>query len=353
MVPRSGRLAPSLPAHQVEVWLLAELPPAGQQRGTGRRDLIGAWHRPNSGVSADRSCRPLQRGDRSMVTLGTDSHKESHTVVAVDGNGRKRVRATPDGHLEALSWARQWPERRWALEDCRQLSRRLERELLGAGESVLRVAPRLMAAAREGVRERGKSDPIDAQAVALVALRESNLPVARLEGVSRELRLLVDHRENLVAERTRAQSRLRWLLHELEPGRQVPSRGLDRLKVLNEFESLLPRLQGCVAELAGELLQNIRQLSIRINRLEQRIALMVTPLAPTLLGLHGCGALTAAKLIGETAGIQRFHSPAAFAMHNGSAPIPVWSGRPERHRLNRGGNRQLNAALHRIAITQP
>src|SRR2546423_12625006 len=180
MVPRSGRLAPSLPAHQVEVWLLAEWPPAGQQRGTGRRDLIGAWHRPNSGVSADRSCRPLQRGDRSMVTLGTDSHKESHTVVAVDGNGRKlsskRVRATPDGHLEALSWARQWPERRWALEDCRQLSRRLVRELLGAGESGLWVAATPLAATGEGVPGRGKTDPTDSPALALGDFRAAHSP---------------------------------------------------------------------------------------------------------------------------------------------------------------------------------
>ena len=75
-------------------------------------------------------------------------------------------------------------------------------------------------------------------------------------------------------------------------------------------------------------------------------------LAPSLLALTGCGPLTAAKLIGETAGVGRFRSRAAFARHNGSAPLPVWSGNTERHRLSRSGNRQLNVALHRIAITQ-
>ena len=75
-------------------------------------------------------------------------------------------------------------------------------------------------------------------------------------------------------------------------------------------------------------------------------------LAPHLLSLPGCAALSAAKLVAETADVSRFHSSAAFAMHNGTAPIPVWSGNHERHRLNRGGNRQLNVALHRIAITQ-
>ena len=79
---------------------------------------------------------------------------------------------------------------------------------------------------------------------------------------------------------------------------------------------------------------------------------LVADLAPSLLALTGCGPLTAAKLVGETAGIGRFRSRAAFARHNGSAPLPVWSGNTERHRLSRTGNRQLNVPLHRIAITQ-
>jgi transposase len=75
-------------------------------------------------------------------------------------------------------------------------------------------------------------------------------------------------------------------------------------------------------------------------------------LAPNLLSPPGCGALTAAKLIAETTGVARFRSEACFAMHAGVAPIPASSGRTDRHRLCRGGNRQLNAAIHRIAITQ-
>jgi hypothetical protein len=95
-----------------------------------------------------------------------------------------------------------------------------------------------------------------------------------------------------------------------------------------------------------------RQLTVRINQLERQLQGLVAPLAPSLLALDGCGVLTAAKLVGETAGIGRFRSRAAFAMHNGTAPVPVWSANRERHRLNRGGNRQLNTALHRIAVTQ-
>lgn len=291
-----------------------------------------------------------------MVTLGSDSHKRTHTVVAVDENGRRldarTVAATIEGHIDVLGWARQWSERRWALENCRHLSRGLERDLLSAGEAVVQVSPKLMGAARRSGRELGKSDPIDALAVARVALREGRLPVAQLDGPSREVKLLVDHREDLVGERTRIQNRLRWHLHELEPGFEVTPRGLDRQVVITKVAAWLKDREGVVAEIARELTVRLGALSQRINALERRIAALVRPLAPALLALPGCGSLSAAKLVAETADVNRFHSAAAFAMHNGTAPIPVWSGNVERHRLNRGGNRQLNVALHRIAITQ-
>ena len=150
-----------------------------------------------------------------MVTLGSDSHKRTHTVVVIDDNGRqlaqKTLPATSTGHLDALQWASRWPERRWALEDCRQVSRRLEADLLVAGEVVVRVPPKLTVVTRKVARTTGKSDPIDALAVARAALREPNLPVARLDGPSRDVRLLLDHRDDLVGERTRIQNRLRWL----------------------------------------------------------------------------------------------------------------------------------------------
>src|SRR5438309_10152860 len=140
-----------------------------------------------------------------MVTLGSDSHKRTHTFVAVDENGKQldyqTLPATMPGHLEALRWASQWPDRRWALENCRHLSRRLESDRLHAGEAVVLVQARLMATVRVTGRQLGKSDPIDALAVARAALREPNLPVARFEGKSREGKLLLDHREDLVADR--------------------------------------------------------------------------------------------------------------------------------------------------------
>jgi len=291
-----------------------------------------------------------------MVTLGGDCHKRTHTLVAVDENGQqlgvKTVSAVQAGHLEALDWAGQWRERRWALENCRHLSRRLEADLLLAGELVVQVSPKLMSGARRSAREWGKSDPIDALAVARAALRESELPVAQLEGKSRDVKLLLDHRDDLVGERTRVQNRLRWHLHELEPSFVVADRSLDRKVVLKQVGKVLARHGGVAADIAVELLEHVSQLTQRINELERQLGALVTDLAPNLLELDGCAALSAAKLIGETAGITRFKTPARFAMHNGSAPIPVWSGNAERHRLNRGGNRQLNVVLHRIALTQ-
>jgi len=291
-----------------------------------------------------------------MVTLGVDAHKRTHTVVAVDEPGRelgqRTIAATSDGHLEALSWAEQWSQRRWALEDCAHLTRQLKIDLLVAGESVVKVPPKMMAGVRRSARERGKSDPIDARAVAQAALREPDLPVARLDGPARELRLLVDHREDLVGERTRIMRRLRWHLHQLAPGQEPPPRSLSRHVVLNELAIRLATDSRPVARLARSLVERLRLLKAEIDALEREIAKLVEDAAPKLRALSGCGPLTTAKLIGEVGGIGRFRSRAAFAMHNGTAPVPVWSGNTARFRLNRGGNRQINVALHRIAITQ-
>jgi transposase len=293
-----------------------------------------------------------------MVTLGIDAHKRTHTVVAVDDVGRelgqKTTTATTSAdHLEMLRWADRFgPVRDWAVEDCRHLSRRLEADLLAAGERIVRVPPKLMAHARDAARSYGKSDPIDALAVARAALRHPDLPAAQLDGPARELRLLVDHREDLVAERTRCINRLRWHLHELDPAWDPPARSLTRVKNLDATASRLTGHDGPVARIAAEIVAHIRGLTVRERALERQITALVRPLAPTLLALVGVGALTAAKLVAETADVRRFRSKDAFARHNGTAPLPVWSGNRERHRLSRTGNRQLNAAIHRIAITQ-
>ncbi len=294
-----------------------------------------------------------------MVVVGADVHKRSHTFVAVDEVGRKvgekTVKAITLGHAEAVMWARECfgTQVVWAIEDCRHLSARLERDLLTAGQQVVRVPPKLMAQTRASARTRGKSDPIDALAVARAYLREPDLPVASHDEVSRELKLLVDRREVLVAQRTSTINRLLWRVHELDPERAPKSRSLDLAKHRRILGDWLDTRDGLVAELAREELADITRLTEAINALAKRIGVRVRAVAPVLLAMPGCGELTAAKLVGETAGVARFKSEAAFARHSGVAPIPVWSGNTAgRVRMTRSGNRQLNTALHRIAVTQ-
>jgi transposase len=297
-----------------------------------------------------------------MVMIGADSHKRTHTVVAVDEVGRrlgtKTVRTNSEGHLALVEWAAQFAGRdevgvRFALEDCRHLTRRLESDLLAAGQRVIRVPTRLMAGARRSSREPGKSDPIDAEAVALAALRHPDLPVAELDGPAREVKLLSDHRHDLVVQRTRIAAQVRWHLHELDPDLQVPSRGLRRQRLVRELLVELDHRDGVVARIARALLERCTELNCQINALERELRGLVRVLAPSLLAVPGCGVLSAAVIVGETAGVHRFRDKDAFARFTGTAPVPVWSGSSKgKVRLNRGGNRSMNCALHMIAITQ-
>ncbi len=297
-----------------------------------------------------------------MMVVGVDPHKQSHTAVAADGLGRKKaqktVRARRDGHRELIAWARQACPggRAWAVEDVRHVAAGLVRELLAAGEQVVFVPPKLMAGERRGGRERGKSDPIDALAIARLALREgAGLPAARLGEPVLEIRRLADYRDGLVAERTRAVNRLRWMIHDLDPELAPAPRSLGSGRARARLQAGLAALPASAGQrVALGQLARITALSAEITDLEQDLAGRVTVLAPDLLAIPGVAVLTAAKILGETGDIRRFTSPAAYARHNGTAPIPASSGTGHDgpHRLNRGGNRQLNAALHRIALTQ-
>src|SRR5437667_3539159 len=201
-----------------------------------------------------------------MVILGIDAHKRTHTVVAIDQAGRQLgtktiLATTTEAHLELVRWADQFgAERRWAVEDCRHLSRRLEADLLAAGERIVRVPPKLMAHARDAARTYGKSDPIDALAVARAAHREPTLPVARLDGVCRELRLLVDHREDLVRDRTAHINPLRWHLHEPDPSWDPTPRSLTHYVQLDAVPARLEQLDGLVDRIARDPVQRFRDL---------------------------------------------------------------------------------------------
>jgi transposase len=298
-----------------------------------------------------------------MIVIGADTHKSSHTLAAVDAaTGRvvatKTVNARKDGMLAAWRWAHALDgERVWAIEDCRHVSGRLERCLIGHGERLVRVPPKLMGVSRRGERRPGKSDEIDAVAVARAALREGieSLPTAFLDQAAMEIRLLADHRDDLVAERTRMQNRLRWHLVELDAQFEaaLPARSLASERWLDRIARWLARLpQSARVRVARDELRRIRELTRAERSLERELAQAIRALRPDLLAEQGCGTLTAATLIGRTAGAERFPTDGHFARQAGTAPIPVSSGRRDRVRLNRGGDRQLNCALHRIAITR-
>ena len=282
-----------------------------------------------------------------MMVIGIDPHKQSHTAVAADELGRKKaqktVRARRDGHRELIAWAREIAPagRLWAVEDVRHVAGGLIRELLAAGEQVVFVPPKLMAGERRGGRERGKSDPIDALAIARLALREgAGLPAARLDEQVLEVRRLTDYRDDLVAERTRFVNRLRWLVHDLDPELAPPPRSLGSGRARAKLEAGLRALPaGAGRAVALSQLARVTALSAEITGLEKDLAGLVTVLVPELLAIPGVAVITAAKIIGEAGDIRRFRSPAAFARHNGTAPVPASSGTgtggPQR--LNRGG----------------
>jgi transposase len=298
-----------------------------------------------------------------MIVIGADTHKGSHALAAVDeGTGRVRgsreIRAEEAGHLAAVRWARGLDEERvWAIEDCRHVSRRLEQALLAAGERVVRVPPHRMGASRKGEREPGKSDQIDALAVARAVVKDGveRFPVAYLDEQAIEIRLLADHRQDLIAERTRTVNRLRWHLLDLCPEleRSIKRGALNQLRVLDRVDRALRKLPaGARARIAREQISQIRGLNRQVCQLQAELAELVKAHRPQLLAEQGCGALVAAILIGHTAGVKQFRKHSSFGLQTGTAPIPCSSGQRTQHRLNRGGDRQLNHALHIVAITR-
>src|SRR3954470_8694644 len=208
-----------------------------------------------------------------MIVIGADTHKRTHALAAVASAtgarvGERTIPAEDAGHLAALRWARRLDsERVWALEDCRHVSRRLEQALVAAGERVIRVAPQLMGQSRRGERRPGKSDQIDALAVARAVVREGveRFPAAYLDEAAMEIRLLCDHREDLIAERTRAANRLRWHLVALCPEleAQIPGRCVDHHVWLERVTRKLQRLPSTQARVrvARQLASSIRVLT--------------------------------------------------------------------------------------------
>jgi transposase len=298
-----------------------------------------------------RSVDQFNEGTMRMIVIGVDTHKRSHTLVALDAGtgvtrGQRTILASEAGELDALRFAVELDiDRVWAVEDCRHVSARLERALLAAGERVIRVPPSMTGPSRKASRVPGKSDPIDATAVALAAIREGvdSLPVAFLDEQATEIRVLCDYRDQIINERTRLISRLRWHLVRIAPEleAQLLPAALKGPRIRARLARQLARLPSAPQlRVAKALLKRINEISREERELLAELTALIQEHAPQLLDYHGCGTVTAAVIIGRTAGAKRFRSEACFARHAGTAPIPASSGNTNRHRLHRGGDRQ-------------
>jgi transposase len=292
-----------------------------------------------------------------MVTIGIDTHTATLAASAIDAAGReldaKTFRNDRRGHAGLLRWAQALaPDRRFGIEGSGSYGAVLARLIVAAGEVVVEVPAILTRRERRHLHRAGKSDPGDALAIARVALREQGLGPVQLPGMAEDLKLLVDARDQRIGERTRAANRLHAYLVVLDPGAAAEIHNLTASIHLAAARRVIGRRSGTRAELARSEWVRVRALSAEVVDLEGRIRALVRVSGSNLPTIRGVAAITTAKLLGETGDPRRFRSSPAFASLTGTAPIPASSGKTSRHRLNRGGNRQLNRAIHTIAVAQ-
>jgi len=289
-----------------------------------------------------------------MDAIGVDTHKDTLAACLVDELGTALDERTfandPTGHRALLDWASASSEATIGVEGSSSFGAPAARFLIASGRVVREVPPQLSRRERIRTRRPGKSDPTDALAIARVTAREHELPPVRLVDASLEIQLLVEAREDVVAETTRVRNRLHADLRVLAPGYGATAANLTAVRHRATVARLLRRLDGIQPELARTRLARLRALAAEEHALAVRIADRVA--GHPLLELPGAGVLVTAKLIGEVGDIGRFRSSDAFAALAGVAPIPASSGQTQRMRLNRGGNRQLNRALYTIALAQ-
>jgi transposase len=292
-----------------------------------------------------------------MVLIGVDPHKGSHTAVIVDRDeqemARLTVRADRRQLQRLLSFAAPFGERTWAIESAGGLGFLLAQQLVGAGEDVVDVPPTLAARVRLLGSGRGsKNDPNDALSTAIAALRDPYLRTVVAEDHAMVLRMLADRHQDLTRLRTQAVCRLHALLAALVPG------GVQKRLSANAAAAFLRRVHPLTAveierkNLALELVADIRRLDRAVASVKARAKVAVAASGTTVTDIHGVGPIVAALLIGHSGDISRFPTAGHYASYNGTAPIEASSGPKVRHRLNPRGNRQLNHALHMIAISQ-
>jgi len=294
------------------------------------------------------------------VLIGVDPHKASVAIAVIDeASGELVERASfpqTRAGLKALErWAKQYPERRWAVENAGGLGRYLAGRLAAAGESVVDVPPKLSARVRVlSTGNAGKNDGLDALATALAASRNERLAAVDPEAESEVLRLLSERREDLVAERTRALNRLHGLLRDLVPGGIAGTLSAHRgARILRPYAAQDACASARVRrQLASEVLRDIRTLDRKVADLNERIEAEVEASGTTLTEIFGIGPILAARIIGTVGNVVRFPTKANFASYSGTAPVEASSGEVVRHRLSLAGNRKLNNALHMVAVCQ-
>jgi transposase len=300
-----------------------------------------------------------------MILVAIDPHKATHVVAGVDAStghvrGERAFASTHAGVRLLRKWAidlAAGDELVYAVEDNRYLTRRLESELSYGRARVIRVPPKLTAQRRQRERERGKSDAIDARAIARAALEQGvgSLSEATFDPAIEDLRVLIVYRDALVRERCREILRLRGLLFDLSPEFEgaITRTQWQRLPVLGRVEAFLAAQPASAAtDIAARHTRRMRGLFDELAELQQMLDAIVEQTYPSLVDIPGCGVISAASLIARTAPAERFPTAGHFARHAGVAPLPAGSGQSSRLRRDPGGNRQVNAALHTIAMTQ-
>ena len=296
--------------------------------------------------------------DELDYVLGVDTHRDEHVLVALAAPvgavvAREAVGANAGGYREALRFAERYApgSRAWAIEGSGSYGAGLARHLAGRGETVLELS-RTPRAER---RLRGKDDSLDAARTARAALASETLALPRAGERREALRLLLVARRSAVDVRREALGQLRGVIVTAPDQLREQLRSLPVGRLLERCSRLRRSSTTSADELATRLV--LRSLARRIEaatleaaELEREILAHVRALAPRLLEEPGVGSIVAAQLLVAWSHRGRLRSEAAFARLAGVAPVPASSGQTTRHRLSRGGDRQLNRALHTVVL---
>lgn len=293
----------------------------------------------------------------SVVMIGVDPHKASHTAVVVDEQekvlGRLRVQASHRQVAQLQAWAQTWPDRTWAIEGAAGLGLLLAQQLLAAGEGVVDVQPKLAARVRLlNTGQVNKNDPNDARSIAVAALRGHESPPVRREDQTAVMRVWVRRRRDLARTRNRVANRLHTLLCELVPGGFAGE--ISAPQAIALLLTIRPHTAADIArhELAADLIEDLQRLDRQLKEVRARLVKIVGDAQTSTTDIFGVGPIIAATVLGTTGNVARFPTADRFAAYTGTAPIEASSGPRTIYRLSQRGNRQLNHAIHMAAVTQ-